>query len=110
MCTLSIHSSLCCACVEKAEAAVTDEGLFVLTRAIKAAGQRGLPMLSTLLASGLQQVTGVGVGALVPALIDNCPRLSLVDLSGRTEEAGLQAAADGMVRGAECGHRLTVYF
>ncbi len=35
-------------------AAVTDEGLFALARAIKAAGPRGLPLLSHFVASGLQ--------------------------------------------------------
>ena len=87
---------------------VTDEGLFALARAIKAAGPRGMPMLSTFEARDLGPITGAGIGALVLVLIHNCPRLRMVDFLGEKMEAGVKAAVNGMVRGAECGHRLTV--
>ena len=87
---------------------VTDEGVCAFARAIMGAGQRGLPMLSLCSASGLTLVTGEGVGTLAHVLVDHCPRLKKVDLSG-CAAVGAQATVNGMVRAAVRGHRLAIY-
>ena len=87
----------------------TDEGACALAHAIKDAGEHGLPLLSRFEATELHEVTEVGVKALVSALIDHCPRLTLVDLSGRCDRTPEeQAMVDEMVRAADCRYRLTV--
>ena len=85
-------------------AAVTDEGVSLLAQAVE---ERGLPILSKFRADYLQLVTGAGVRALAHALIQNCPRLKLLDLFGSgANEEGLQDAVAEMVRVADCRYRV----
>ena len=80
-------------------AAVTDDGMCTVAHAIEEAGKHGLPMLRKLIANALRPVTLMGVSALSLALINNCPRLKNVDLSGRENEAiSDKAVMEGMLR------------
>ncbi len=85
----------------------TDRGICVFARALQAAGNRGLPVLATLYATELPQVTGLGVGLLAQAAIKSCPRLTNVWLYGtKKNNEGLPEVAEGMVQDAGRKHLL----
>ncbi len=90
----------------------TDPGMCVLAKAIQEMGKRGLPMLSACRALSLERVTGVGLGALALALINNCPRLlRSFGFSVEREEGveGIEQMLEGMMLAAGCQDRLKLH-
>lgn len=85
-------------------------GGLVLAEAVQEMGTCGVPMLRSLYAYGLWQVTSLGMEALASALIHNCPhltRLALHEDSGSNNDS-TRVMVEEIALTAGVGHRLNV--